>query len=53
MDDVPSIGPEFFDIRYAAKRIPWDYTSEKQRRRFISAKSKSIGLNDHPVYGDW
>jgi SAM-dependent methyltransferase len=25
MDDVPSIGPEFFDIRYAANRIPWDY----------------------------
>ena len=25
MDDVPSSGPEFFDIRYAAGRIPWDF----------------------------
>jgi hypothetical protein len=25
MDDVPTIGPEFFDIRYAANRTPWDY----------------------------
>ena|SRR6516162_1597441 len=25
MDDVPSSGPEFFDIRYAAGRMPWDY----------------------------
>jgi Thiopurine S-methyltransferase (TPMT) len=25
VDNVPSIGPEFFDVRYAANRIPWDY----------------------------
>jgi SAM-dependent methyltransferase len=25
MDDIPSSGPEFFDVRYAAGRMPWDY----------------------------
>ena len=25
MDDMPSIGPEFFDVRYAAGRMAWDY----------------------------
>ncbi|HZC34593.1 MAG TPA: methyltransferase domain-containing protein [Chthoniobacterales bacterium] len=25
MSDAPSIGPEFFDIRYAAGRTPWDH----------------------------
>jgi hypothetical protein len=25
VDDVPSSGPEFFDIRYAAGRMPWDF----------------------------
>jgi Thiopurine S-methyltransferase (TPMT). len=25
MDDMPSVGPEFFDIRYAAGRMAWDY----------------------------
>ena len=25
MGDAPSSGPEFFDIRYAAGRMPWDY----------------------------
>jgi hypothetical protein len=25
MDNVPSPSPEFFDIRYAAGKMPWDY----------------------------
>jgi Thiopurine S-methyltransferase (TPMT) len=25
VDDVPSGGPEFFDIRYAAGKMPWDF----------------------------
>ena len=25
MDDAPTIGPEFFDVRYAAGRMPWDF----------------------------
>ena len=25
MDDVSSSGPEFFDIRYAAGKMPWDF----------------------------
>ena len=36
MDDVPSSGPEFFDIRYAAGKMPWDFGGvPKSLKRFL------------------
>ena len=39
MDEVPSSDPEFFDIRYAAGRMPWDHGGVPN--------SLKIFLNEH------
>lgn len=39
MDEVPSSRPEFFDIRYSAGRIPWDFGGvPKALRGFLESR---------------
>ncbi|HEY5705446.1 MAG TPA: methyltransferase domain-containing protein [Terrimicrobiaceae bacterium] len=42
MDDVPSIGPEFFDVRYAAGKMPWDFGGvPKSLKAFLDTHHES------------
>ena len=42
MDDAPIIGPEFFDVRYAAGKMPWDFGGvPKSLKVFLDTHHKS------------
>ena len=43
MDEVPSSGPEFFDIRYAAGKMPWDFGGVPQSLKAFLERQRGPG----------
>ena len=43
MDEVPSGGPEFFDIRYAAGKMPWDFGGVPQSLKVFLDRHRGPG----------
>ncbi len=43
MDEVPSSGPEFFDIRYAAGKMPWDFGGVPQSLKVFLERQRGPG----------
>ena len=43
MDEIPSGGPEFFDIRYAAGKMPWDFGGVPQSLKVFLERQRGPG----------
>ena len=43
MDEVRSVGPEFFDIRYAAGKMPWDFGGVPQSLKVFLDRHRGPG----------